>query len=144
MGARIIELAEVRARRAGRKYEPARIEDTAALTDRFHFWRGASDRRYVHTIYNLVECPALPQGNFILVHRDGRGHLTVLSICRLTHDAETLNLAEIRHQGSMLGANEVHVHLLAGSSTQSKLIEHDLKSRQPAHPAPERVNATWH
>jgi hypothetical protein len=144
MGARIIELAEVRARRAGRTYEPIRIEDTAALTDRFHFWSGASGRRYVHTIYNLVECPALPQGNYILVHRDGRGQRTVLSVGRLTHDADSLNLAEIRHQGSRLGANEVHVHLLAGGTKQAKLVEHDLKSRQPAQAGAERASATWH
>lgn len=144
MGARIIELAEVRARRAGRKHEPVRIEDTAALTDRFHFWSGASGRRYVHTIYSLVECPVLPQGNYVLVRHNGRGQRTVLSIGRLTHDAETLNLAEIRHQGSMLGANEVHVHLLAGGTKQSKLIEHDLKSRQPVHAGSERASATCH
>jgi hypothetical protein len=144
MAARIIQLAEVRARRLGITYKPARLEDTAGLTERFHFWSGASGRRYVHTIYSLVECPALPQGNYVLVNRDGRGSRTVLAVGRLTHDASTLNLAEIRHQGSMLGANEVHVHLLAGTSKQSKLVEHDLKSCQADRVSAERVNATWH
>jgi hypothetical protein len=68
----------------------------------------------------------------------------VLSVGRLTHDASTLNLAELRHQGSMLGANEVHVHLLAGTSKQSKFVEHDLKSCQADRVSAERVNATWH
>jgi hypothetical protein len=144
MAARIIQLAEVRARRLGITHKPARLEDTAGLTERFHFWSGASGRRYVHTIYSLVECPALPQGNYVLVHRDSRGSRTVLSVGRLTHDASTLNLAELRHQGSMLGANEVHVHLLAGTSKQSKLVEHDLKSCQADRVSAERVNATWH
>ena len=144
MAARIIQLAEVRARRLGIAHNQARLEDTAGLTERFHFWSGASGRRYVHTIYSLVECPALPQGNYVLVNRDGRGSRTVLAVGRLTHDASTLNLAEIRHQGSMLGANEVHVHLLAGTSKQSKLVEHDLKSCQADRVSAERVNATWH
>jgi hypothetical protein len=144
MGARIIELAEVRARRAGIVHKPARLEDTAGLTERFHFWSGASGRRYVHTIYNLVECPALPQGNYVLVNRDALGSRTALSVGRLTHEASTLNLAEIRHQGSMLGANEVHVHLLAGTAKQSKLVEHDLRSCQAERANAERVNATWH
>jgi len=144
MGARIIQLAEVRARRSGSVHTPARLEDTAGLTERFHFWSGASGRRYVHTIYSLVECPLLPQGNYVLVRRDGHGLRTVLAVGRLTHDASTLNLAEIRHQGSMLGANEVHVHLLAGTSKQSKLVEHDLKSCQADRVSAERVNATWH
>jgi hypothetical protein len=144
MGARIIELAEVRARRAGIVHKPARLEDTAGLTERFHFWSGASGRRYVHTIYNLVECPALPQGNYVLVNRDALGSRTALSVGRLTHEASTLNLAEIRHQGSMLGANEVHVHLLAGTGKQSKLVEHDLKCCQASRVSAERVNATWH
>jgi hypothetical protein len=139
MGARIIQLAEVRARRLGQAHTQARLEDTASLTERFHFWSGASGRRYT-----LVECPALPQGNYVLVHRDGRGQRSVLSVGRLTHEASTLNLAEIRHQGSMLGANEVHVHLLAGTAKQSKLVEHDLKSCQAERVGAERVNATWH
>jgi hypothetical protein len=144
MGARIIQLAEVRARRSGRVQTSARLEDTASLTERFHFWSGASGRRYVHTIYSLVDCPALPQGNYILAYRDERGQRTVLAVGRLTHEATTLNLAEIRHQGSMLGANEVHVHLLAGTAKQSKLIENDLRTCQPVRVDAERANATWH
>lgn len=144
MGARIIQLAEVRARRSGRVHAPVRLEDTAELTDRFHFWSGVSGRRYVHTIYSLLECPTLPQGNYILVRREDSGARTVLAVGRLTHDASTLNLAEIRHQGSMLGANEVHVHLLAGTSKQSQQIEHDLRSWQKDRVGAERVNATWH
>ena len=39
----------------------------------------------------------------------------------------TLNLAEIRLRSAQLGANEVHIHLLAGSTAQSQLIETDLR-----------------
>jgi hypothetical protein len=41
-----------------------------------------------------------------------------------------LNLAEIRQRGAELGAHEVHVHLLAESSKESRMVEFDLKTGQ--------------
>ncbi|MCB1520340.1 MAG: hypothetical protein KDJ37_07175 [Hyphomicrobiaceae bacterium] len=98
------------------------------LMQRFRFWTGASGRRYVHTIYTLRDCPELSSGNFILVRREHDGQRTILNIGRLGGNAPTLNLAEIRQRGATLGANEVHVHLLAESSRDSQTIEFDLMS----------------
>lgn len=130
MGARIIQLAEIRARRVSPA--PAIVaSDAEAMTPEFHFWTGASGRRYVHTIYSLIACPELPAGNFILVHRDAKtGSRRVLAIGRVGHQAQSLNLAEIRRRGAELGANEVHVHLLAETAKQSKLVEFDLLTGQ--------------
>ncbi len=130
MHARIISLADYKARRAGPASQPAVIDGAADIAERFHFWNGASGRRYVHTIYSLVECPAIPSGNYILVHRDEEGRRLVLSIGRVGNAAASLNLAEIRRRGADLGANEVHVHLLAPNAKQSRLIETDLRSGQ--------------
>jgi len=91
----------------------------------FAFWSGASGRRYVHTVYTLIECPELPRANYLLVRRDKAGR-RVLRVGRLTHKAQSLNLAEIRHNGARLGANEVHVHLLGRTEEQRRQIELDL------------------
>jgi hypothetical protein len=133
MAAQIISLAEYKSARtvpARLLGEPAILDGAAGLAQRFHFWSGASGRRYVHTIYSLVECPAIPAGNYVLVHRDAEGRRLVLAIGRVGNTAASLNLAEIRRRGAELGANEVHVHLLAPNAKLSRLIETDLRSGQ--------------
>ena len=127
MGARVIQLAEVRARRSN----PAPIASLRSDidgADRFHFWSGASGQRYVHSVYSLLECPEVPAANFLLVHRDGAGRREVLAIGRLRHGSGSLNLAEIRQRGARLGANEVHVHFLAPSAEQRRVVELDLRA----------------
>jgi hypothetical protein len=133
MAAQIISLAEYKSARLAPAHlfgEAAVLDDAADLAQRFHFWSGASGRRYVHTIYSLVECPAIPAGNYVLVHRDAQGRRIVLAIGRVGNAAASLNLAEIRRRGAELGANEVHVHLLAPNAKLSRLIETDLRSGQ--------------
>jgi hypothetical protein len=41
-------------------------------------------------------------------------------------DADTLNLAHLRHQGAKIGANEVHIHLLAETAEDRAEVEADL------------------
>jgi hypothetical protein len=103
MGAHIIELAEFRARRSESGEAAHAKNEPASGANRFHFWTGASGKRYVHTVYNLLECPALPAGNYVLVRRGQNGRHTVLAISR---------------------------HLLANTAKQSKLVEFDLRGSQ--------------
>jgi len=114
----------------------------AGLKSRFHFWTGASGCRYVHTVYNLVDCPEIPPANFLLVRREVSGLCTVLAIGHLKHAAGSLNLAEIRKRGARLGANEVHVHLLAPTVQQRCMVELDLRSGHID--ADDRISATRH
>jgi hypothetical protein len=93
----------------------------------FQFWTGASGVRYVHSVYNLFECPPVEAANYILVKRHVDGHRTVISIGRAAYSTGTLNLAEIRLRSAQLGANEVHIHLLADSHGESQEIEADLR-----------------
>jgi hypothetical protein len=131
MAARIIDLAEVRLRSIGAPHEaPAPSRVPAVVSERFHFWHGASGQRYVHTVYNLIDCPAIPAANYLLVRRDASGVCHALSVGRVAEDAPSLNLAQLRQQGANLGATEVHIHLLAGNARQGKLIEFDLRSGQ--------------
>jgi hypothetical protein len=131
MSARIINFAEARANRARSRMvstnEQTSDNQTAELMQRFQFWTGASGQRYVHTIYTLLDCPALSSGNVILVNRDESGRRAIVDICVLPANSPTLNLAEIRHRGATLGANEVHVHLLSDSEREAKRIAFDLQ-----------------
>ncbi len=143
MGARIIQLAEVRARRSNRA-PVASLGTDIESADRFHFWSGASGQRYVHSVYSLLECPEVPAANFLLVRRDAAGRRDVLAIGRLRHGAGSLNLAEIRQRGARLGANEVHVHLLAPSAAQRRVVEADLRAGQCDHEHEQPISATRH
>ncbi|WP_333794714.1 hypothetical protein [Hyphomicrobium sp.] len=149
MGARVIQLADVRARRnPAPELEPLHVrdeaDDRAGGRDRFQFWSGASGRRYVHTVYDLLDCPEIPAANFLLVRRDGSGDRSVLAIGHLKHKAASLNLAEIRHRAARLGANEVHVHLLALSAHERCMVELDLRAGRIDCDPDEIISATRH
>lgn len=130
MASRIVDLAEVRRDRAAIAAVPAPPASVAPapVSERFHFWAGASGQRYVHTVYSLIDCPAVPAANYVLVRRDASGVCFALAIGRVAEEAASLNLARIRQLGATLGATEVHVHLLAGNARQGKLVEFDLKA----------------
>ena len=106
--------------------EPALVCAEAAFAQAFHYWRGASGRRYLHSVYTLVGCPALPQANFILVRRHEDGTREALAFGDTKDDAISLNLAHLRHLGAKIGANEVHIHLLADTAHDRALVEADL------------------
>jgi hypothetical protein len=109
-----------------------------------HFWRGASARRYVHTVYSLIECPPLPRALYLLVRRHKDGRRDVLHIGCGESDAPTLNLARIRQRGAQLGANEVHVHFLAETEAERRLVTCDLRAGQFGELAPEPAKAARH
>lgn len=144
MGARVIQLADFRAPRSATQPRLATFDEASEPRARFHFWSGASGQRYVHTVYDLLDCPEIPAANFLLVHRDAVGRRSVLAIGHLKHNAASLNLAELRHRGARLGANEVHVHLLAPSAQQRRMIELDLRAGRIDGDADERITATRH
>ena len=68
----------------------------AAVPHDFRFWTGASGKRYVHTVYELLDCPALPAANYILVRREPGARRKVLSIGRVGNTAASLNLNLLR------------------------------------------------
>ena len=159
MVARIVELARVREAGVGspssapivRLAAPAEPSTLAAAPfERIQFWAGASGRRYVHTVYSLIECPAHANVAYLLVRRDADDRRTALRIDRSRHRAGTLNLADVRRRGAELGANEVHLHLVAESAAERDLIVMDLRAGQfgalsaephVARPDPDAVTA---
>ncbi len=132
MSAEIIQLAAFRAHRQAVEAVPPMIAQGALpeAPPRFHFWTGASGKRYVHTVYSLFDCPTLDDANYILVRRSDRARRTVLAIGRLSNRCPSQNLAEIRQHSAVLGADEVHVHLLASSSQEAEAVEADLITAQ--------------
>ena len=110
--------------------EPALVCSEELLGQPYHYWLGASGRRYLHTVFALVECPAMSRANYILVRRDADGTRRPLHVGQANEDACSLNLARLRQLGAQLGANEVHVHLLADGPDERDLVEADLKDRQ--------------
>lgn len=130
MVARIIELAVYRAERTLAQQEMAKRAARAEEATRFHFWTGASGKRYVHSVYDLLECPPIPASNYVLVRRGANGRPEALSVGRVDNRAASLNLAEIRHRAAELGATEVHIHFLAENAKLGKLIEFDLRTGQ--------------
>lgn len=127
MSARIVELSRVAAARAALSLD-ADVSLPEPSAQQFQFWAGASGERYVHSVFSLIGCPELPKAVYVLMRSDGSGRHTVLRIGRTEHDAPSLNLAEIRHRGAKLGANEVHVHFLAGSKVRRREIEADMRA----------------
>jgi len=111
--------------------EPALVCAEARFAQAFHYWRGASGRRYLHSVYTLIGCPAMPQANYILVRRRDDGTRTPLAFGQATDDASSLNHAHLRHQGARLGANEVHIHLLAETAEERAAVEADLIAAHP-------------
>ncbi len=133
MSAEIIQLADVRTSRRDVQSVRAAVDANAVASDqspRFHFWTGATGKRYVHTVYSLFDCPPVGLANYMLVRRVNKGQRTLLAIGRLTNDAASLNLAEIRLRAATLGADEVHIHLLAASPREAQAVEVDLKTAQ--------------
>ena len=114
--------------------EPALVCSEAPFAQAFHYWRGASGRRYLHSVFSLIACPALPRANYILVRRLDDGRRVALSFGQTKDDAASLNLAHLRHEGAKIGANEVHIHLLAEDSEGRALVEADLTAAHTRRP----------
>ena len=110
--------------------EPAVICREKQVAQPYHYWRGASGARYLHSVYSLRDCPALPQATFIIVRRDEDGTRRPLKIGQTVENAQSLNLARLRHLGAKLGANEVHIHLLAETAEDREEVAADLNARQ--------------
>lgn len=110
--------------------EPALICREKLIAQPYHYWRGASGARYLHSVYSLRECPALPKATYILVRRDDDGTRRPLKIGQTVAKADTLNLARLRQAGAQLGANEVHIHLLAETDEARTAVTTDLSARQ--------------
>lgn len=120
-------------------WEPARsrLDIGQPLAQEFQFWQGLSGARYVHTIYGLLDCPELPDANYVMVRREADGRRVALRIGRTAGSAPSLNLAHVRHIAAKLGANEIHVHYLPETLDGQLAVERDLRAGHFAELTPE-------
>jgi hypothetical protein len=91
----------------------------------FWYWRGASGRKYIHSVYAPDDCPPLPGAIYVAVAREGSNR-RVLSVGRFSNVLDKSHSVANRLQLMRLGATEIHVHLLAKSNDQAEIIERDL------------------
>ncbi len=117
-------------RRRVRRRQAVRGDEAAAVrAKRFQFWFGASGARYIHSVYDLVSCPEINDANYLICKTDPlTGECRVLKAGYVNEGAPSLNLARLRHWAAVAGANEIHLHLLAGSAKRGKLIAYDIET----------------
>jgi len=104
----------------------ALLRDTDAA-DRFWYWRGRSGRRYIHSVYALATCPPLPGAVYLAVGRGATGPVAI-GLGRFPPILDGTSAERQRARLSALGANEVHVHLLAKGDQEAESIRADLAS----------------
>ncbi|MEM7621062.1 MAG: hypothetical protein AAF228_11480 [Pseudomonadota bacterium] len=109
-------------------YQASLLNQSGHIQQCFHYWKGASGKRYLHTVYSLLDCPSLPKCNYIMVHHHSDDIKQPLRIGRTVEDASSLNLAYLRQKAAQLGANEIHIHLLANTAGERFLHEMDLRA----------------
>ena len=110
--------------RARRRLKPECLFDSAIF-----FWRGTSGHAYVHTIYSLKSCPAVPEASVLFVRKSPDGNRLPLAVHCVHDPVPTLNLARIRQTGARLGANEVHLHFATGNRINRQTAAADLHTR---------------
>lgn len=93
--------------------------------DRFWYWRGASGRSYIHSIYEAKDCPPLPGAVFVAVKRLGPLRIAV-GAGRFPAYCETVR--DLRDTALPVAADEIHVHLLASNEAGAECIRRDLHS----------------
>ena len=98
----------------------AKLPGSTDQGDRFWYWRGASGKKYIHSVYPWGECPPLPGAVYVAVKKVG--HLrTAIAVRRFAPVWDDAFKAFQR-----LDADEVHVHLLARDSAHANAVLTDL------------------
>lgn len=98
----------------------ASLPGAAGQADRFWYWRGASGKKYIHSVYPWGDCPPLPGAVFVAVKRVGNLR-TVIAVKRFAPVWD-----EAFSAFRELDADEVHVHLLARNSDHAEAVLADL------------------
>jgi hypothetical protein len=102
------------------------IPSDPAFKDRFWYWRGASGRKYIHSVYALEDCPPLPGAIYVAVRRQGNLR-TVMAVGRFMPFWDNVVTGRSLDRLHASGVNEIHVHLLAKSPDQCESILVDLE-----------------
>ncbi len=105
---------------------PAVVNGESDFADRFWYWRGASGRSYIHSIYPADACPPLPGAVFVAAKRLPGGHRIALKAGRISPLWDVAGQATAEKTRQELGADEIHVHLLTESDRDAAFALADL------------------
>jgi hypothetical protein len=97
------------------------------MAERFWYWQGQSGRKYIHSVYELDNCPPLPNAVYVAVKRSGSLRIAVAVGRFQPFWDQPLGEDDITKL-ERLGADEVHVHLLARSPDLAESVRLDLAS----------------
>ena len=94
------------------------------------YWRGASGRHYIHSVYRPGTCPPFRGGVYVAVKRNGdlRRALAVGSFSDFGTASAGVQILDTR------GADEIHVHLLARSPAAIMAVIADVQAAMDAKP----------
>ena len=106
------------------------LPEDIGLGDRFWYWRGASGRAYIHSIYFRDLCPPVPGAIFVIVHRCG-GLRHAVCAGRVGADGK---IPEMLPPSS--GEEEIHLHLLARDGEAAVRILRDMEDDMAKLPRP--------
>ncbi|MDJ1157430.1 hypothetical protein QNA08_04150 [Chelatococcus sp. SYSU_G07232] len=113
----------------GVRDEPLAIPQPQCSSVVLHAWRGRSGRRYVVSVYPLAEATEAAHADAVLIavrrDADGRRHILGLresgALCSGGYDTSWFGLMR------GLGAEELHVHLLATAAEERAAVLADLR-----------------
>ena len=106
------------------------LPEDSGLGERFWYWRGASGRRYIHSIYRPELCPPVAGAVFVIVSLAG-GMRRAKRVGRFPSDAASANAAPWTE---LPGEEEIHVHLLAREEEAAEEVLEDLRAAMNAAP----------
>jgi hypothetical protein len=103
---------------------PLSAPQNSALASRFHFWRGASGRRYVCSVFPPERVPAYERTIVLFVRNNGE----VVGVA-----------AGLADRSAVAEADAVHVHLAKDGEALAAAFRDLSALIAPAKPAPMRV-----
>ncbi|HUR42847.1 MAG TPA: hypothetical protein VMZ01_01980 [Aestuariivirga sp.] len=92
--------------------------------ERFWYWRGASGRNYIHSIYRPDACPPLPGAVYVAVRCRGEER-QAMATGRFPNFWEG-SMIDLAFLMKGVEADEIHVHLLARSDHEASAVSNDL------------------
>lgn len=105
--------------------EPAEVNRDSDFANRFWYWHGASGKRYIHSVYSAESCPPLPGAVFVAVRRSGDMREAV-AVGRFSKIWDVAAGITGGLELEKLGADELHVHLLAREEAAAEAVADDL------------------
>jgi hypothetical protein len=112
---------------------PLACLDRTGMENWLRSWRGASGRRYICSVYAIGEPPAFDVERAIVAAvRKGEQGDEIVFLFQPGPDGESDGLQRWTQVARSLGAEQWHVHLLAGSPEEREFALRDLAPRDRA------------